>query len=126
MKYYLSLLLTLSFHKIVADQFDNVLSIDNISRSETVISIDSQIHIDYGLSYPITYEFSIPFESTNLKCYHKFQAQDSWDILQGKTSNDFFNGVDVVRFDYTNAIAYVSVGFSDLSDSIFIKITDNN
>ena len=126
MKYYLSLLLTLSFHKIVADQFDNVLSIDNISRSETVISIDPQIHIDYGLSYPITYEFSIPFESTSLKCYHKFQAQDNWDIFQEKTSNDFFNGLDVVRFDYTNGVAYVSVGFSDLSDSIFIKLTDNS
>ena len=126
MKYYLSLLLTLSFHKIVADQFDNVLSIDNISRSETVISIDSQIHIDYGLSYPITYEFSIPFESTSLKCYHKFQAQDNWNVLQEKTSNDFFNGLNVVRFDYTNGVAYVSVGFSDLSDSIFIKLTDNS
>ena len=120
MKYYLSLLLTLSFHKIVADQFDNVLSIDNISRSETVISIDPQIHIDYGLSYPITYEFSIPLESTNLKCYYKFQAENNWDIFQEKTSNDFFNGVDAVRFDYTNGVAYVSVGFSDLSDSIFI------
>ena len=126
MKYYLSLLLTLSFHKIVADQFDNVLSIDNISRSETVISIDPQIHIDYGLSYPITYEFSIPFGSTSLKCYYKFQGQDNWNIFQEKTSNEFFNGVDVVRFDYTNAIAYVSVGFSDLSDSIFIKLTDNS
>ena len=82
MKYYLSLLLTLSFHNVIADQFDNVLSIGNISISETVISIDPQTHIDYGLSYPITYEFSIPFGSTSLKCYHKFQAQDNWDILQ--------------------------------------------
>ena len=82
MKYYLSLLLTLLLHKISAGQFGNVLSIDKISRGETVISIDPQSHIDYGLSYPITYEFSIPFGSTSLKCYHKFQGQDNWNIFQ--------------------------------------------
>ena len=41
-----------------------------------------------------------------------------------KTSEDFFNGIDVVRFDYAENKAYVSIAFSDLSDSIFILITD--
>ena len=29
-----------------------------------------------------------------------------------------------VRFDYDQNIAYVSIGFSEISDSIMIKITD--
>ena len=38
----------------------SILSIENDSGNETVITVSSQSHIDYGLSYPITYEFSLP------------------------------------------------------------------
>ena len=43
-----------------------------------------------------------------------------------KTAEDFFNGIEAVRFDYDENTAYVSVGFSEFSDSIYIKLTDND
>ena len=111
---------------VPADQQSSFLSVNSGIRNETVISLDSQIHIDYGLSYPITYEMNIPLESTSLRSYKKFQENQDWTLMEEKTENDFFNGIDAVRFDYEEAIAYVSIGFSDDSDSIFIKIADDN
>ena len=92
----------------------------------TIISVDHQIHIDYGLSYPLTYEFSLPEGFENLKAYRKFQTEDNWEVMEEKTSDDFFNGIEVIRFDYESNIAFLSVGFSSISDSIFLKIMDLN
>ena len=102
----------------------SILSINN-TRNEMVITIDPQIHIDYGLAYPMTYEFIIPSGSANLQTYRRFKSDQDWSQITEKTTNDFFNGIETVRFDYDENMAYVSIGFSDLSDSIFIKIADN-
>ncbi len=126
MKYCLNITLFIFCQLAAADQQSSFLSVNSGIRNETVISLDSQIHIDYGLSYPITYEMNIPLESSNLRTYLKFQADQDWVLMEEKTENDFFNGIDAVRFDYEEGIAYVSIGFSDDSDSIFIKIADNN
>ena len=99
------------------------ISIDN-NRDMTIISVNNQIHTDYGLSYPVTYEFSLPENLENLNGYRKFQFLQYWDLIEEKTDQDFFNGIEAVRFDYDENIAYLSVGFSSVSDSIFIKFTD--
>jgi hypothetical protein len=117
---------SLFFCHLRGNDNSSILTIDTESRNETVISIDSQTHIDYGLAYPITYEFNIPLGSYNLRSYRKFQSNQNWSQIVEKTSDDFFNGIEAVRFDYNDNIAYVSIGFSDLTDSIFIKITDND
>ena len=108
---------------------DNNLSwnvfINNNERDEIIIVIDSQIHIDFGLSYPITYELSIPPNTLDLVAYVKFKSEQNWSPIAEKTSNDFFNGIEAVRYSYDENIAYVSIGFSELSDSIFVKITDS-
>jgi len=122
---YLFIISLLFFCQSQGNDNSSILTINNASTNETIISIDSQTHIDYGLSYPVTYEFNIPFESYNLKSYCKFLSNQDWSPIVEKTSGDFFNGIDAVRFDYDDNIAYVSIGFSDLSDSIFIKLTDN-
>ena len=101
------------------------LQIENGIRSEIIISIDSQTHSDYGLSYPITYEFIVPDNSSNLKAYRKFQKEQDWSLINEYTAEDFFNGIEAVRFDYYASTCFLSIAFSDLSDSIFIKITDN-
>ena len=103
-----------------------VLSIYNENRNETIITIDNQTHIDYGLAYPVTYEFTIPAESSDLQSYRRFQATQNWAQMVEKTTEDFFNGIEVVRFNYDADVAYVSVGFSEFSDSIFIKLMDND
>ena len=93
--------------------------------NQTIIITDGQAHIDYGLTYPVTYEFSIPQNSENLNAYRKYKDSQDWNLIEKKTSNDFFNGIEAVRFDYDGNIAYVSVGFSILSDTIYIKIENN-
>ena len=123
-KYCLIITIFILCQLVATDQQSSFLSVSRDIRNETVISLDSQTHTDYGLSYPITYEMNIPFESFSLRSYQKFQANQEWTLMEEKTENDFFNGIDAVRFDYEQGIAYVSVGFSDDSDSIFIKITD--
>ena len=95
------------------------------TRNDLIIVIDSQIHIDFGLSYPITYELSIPPNSFELKALVKFKSEQNWLPLSEKTSNDFFNGIEAVRYSYDENIAYVSIGFSEFSDSIFVKIIDS-
>lgn len=90
------------------------------------ISVDFTAHQDYGMSYPGTYVFNIPFGSANLSVYKKYLLSDNWTKLSQMNSNDYFNGIDAVRFDYTNNKAYVSVSFSDSSDNIFIRTEDIN
>ncbi|MEM3697185.1 MAG: hypothetical protein QXQ94_06770 [Candidatus Bathyarchaeia archaeon] len=88
------------------------------------ISINSTLHENYGLGYPVTYSFIIPRGSSNLKAYKRCSLIDNWVELIEKTPNDFFNGIECVRFDYTNNKAYVSVAFSSISDEIYIKVTN--
>ena len=107
------------------ENLSSSLFIDNSIRNEIIIVIDSQIHIDFGLSYPITYELSIPSNSFDLIAFVKFKSEQNWLPIPEKTSNDFFNGVEAVRYNYDENIAYVSIGFSEFSDSIFVKIIDS-
>ena len=120
------IILVISFiHNLFGmDSYSSTLSISNNIQNETIITVDSQTHIDYGLAYPITYEFIIPDEIDNLKAYCKFKSYEDWNQLIEKTSDDFFNGIEVVRFNYDENKAFVSVAFSDRSDSIFIMITN--
>ena len=61
----------------------------------------------------------------NLKAYKKNLESQSWSLMTTKVENDFFNGEEVVRFDYQNGITYVSVGFSIISDTIKVKLVNN-
>ncbi|MFL3013167.1 MAG: T9SS type A sorting domain-containing protein [Candidatus Neomarinimicrobiota bacterium] len=94
-------------------------------KASAVIIANSQAHIDYGLSYPVTYEFSIPQNSQNLYAYRKYKNSQDWNLIDEKSKDDFFNGIEAVRFDYEEYKAYVSVGFSVVSDTIYIKIENN-
>ena len=102
-----------------------ILSIQNNMRNEMTITIDSQTHIDFGLSYPVTYEINIPNGFQNLNAYKKYASSQNWNLIDKKTSDDFFNGIEAVRFDYDEQKVYISVGFSSISDTIFIKLEDN-
>ena len=93
-------------------------------KAFTIITTNSQTHIEYGLSYPITYEFSIPQDTQNLSAYKKYKNYQDWNLIEEKSKDDFFNGIDAVRFDYDEYKAYVSLGFSVVSDTIYIKIVN--
>ena len=88
-----------------------ILSIQSNMRNEMIITIDFQTHIDFGLSYPVTYEINIPNGSQNLKAYRKYSSSQNWNLIDKKTSDDFFNGIEAVRFDYDEQKVYISLGF---------------
>ena len=71
----------------------SILSIENDSVNETIITVSSQSHIDYGLSYPITYEFSLPLNSSDLYTYRKSRMNEEWTQIEQKTTDDCFNGI---------------------------------
>lgn len=103
-----------------------VYSTITLNATAYKISIDPSAHNNYGLGYPVTYVFLIPPNSTNLKAYRRYSPSQGWAQLEEKTAKDFFNGIECVRFNYSENKAYVSVAFSDISDDIYISITDAN
>jgi hypothetical protein len=110
---------------IYSQSLNRTVSVSNISGSEIIIAVDSLVHETYGLKYPYTYRISIPSGSSGLKAYRKFFSSMNWSQLTEKTGNDFFNGIDAIRFDYENNTAYLSAAFHAATDSLFIKISDN-
>lgn len=93
-------------------------------RSEWKISIDATKHDDYGLTYPVTYVFILPDGVTSAKALYKYTPAQGWTQFDVKTPSDFFNGINCVRWNYTNHLAYVSIRFNNDSHDIFLKFTD--
>jgi hypothetical protein len=58
--------------------------------------------------------------------YKRYIETHDWTQIAEKTSSDFFNGIEAVRFDYANNMAYVSVAFGSFCDEIQLKVTDNS
>ena len=108
------------------NRFSSLLSFQNNIQNEITITVETQTHLDFGLSYPITYELNLPSNSQNLNAYRKYNSSQSWNLVDKKTSDDFFNGIEAARFDYDGNKAYISVQFSSLSDTLFIKLEDND
>jgi hypothetical protein len=103
-----------------------VLFIRYTSANECLVVIPSNIHSDYGCSYPLTYQFDIPQSPGGLKAERRSLSAETWKEIPEKTANDFFNGIEAVRFDYLNGRAYVSVAFSSDSDSLFLRISESS
>lgn len=99
---------------------------DPLASGYIKLAVDSITHRDYGLVYPVTYQFSIPPGSQNLKVFKRYNESQEWTQINEKNSNDLFNGVEAVRFDYQNNKAYVSVGFSSVSDEIHLLVLNNS
>lgn len=78
-----------------------------VSHTFTVSTTDVQ---RYGLYCPLTFVFSIPQQTMSLDAYYKYETS-MWTRLPEKDSDDFFNGIECVRFDYVNDKAYVSAAF---------------
>ena len=89
------------------------------------ITVDPENQSRYGFVYPLTYVFSIPSNASDLKVWFRYDQVEPWIRLQEKTSDDLFNGIYAVRFDYTNEMAYVSIGFNGTSNIIQMRFTDS-
>jgi len=88
----------------------------------SISSIDCQ---KYGARYPITYVFDIPSGWTSGHVYYRYQESDPWVLMESKSSTDFFNGINASRFDFSSHKAYVSVGFGDVSNDIYLQMRIN-
>ncbi len=124
MKIKFILIIIISITTVVLAIPENIISVNRGIDNQYIITIHPQMHSDYGFIYPLTFEFTLPDNSTNLKAYKKHLFSQDWTILDTKTKEDFFNGPEVIRFEYNQNKAYVSVGFSSVSDTVFIKIAN--
>jgi hypothetical protein len=100
------------------------LSVSLTPNHEIVLSVDPALHNTFGLSYPVTYQIGIPSGSAGLLAFTRPSEGASWAQLTEKFPGEFFNGEEVVRFDYAAGIAYVSAAFDSTSDQLYLKITD--
>ncbi len=100
------------------------ISVHHNPNHEISIAVNPQIHRDYGLAYPMTYQIAVPAGSSDLRAWRKHLEAEEWAPITEKKPEDFFNGVEAVRFDYANHLAYLSVAFGETTDSIYIKITN--
>ena len=121
---WLFLVIVTCSHALAQDA--HIVTITPGSGYETTIIVNSQIHDEYGLAYPLTYEFSVPQASSGLRVYKRYAASAGWTQLVEKTSAEFFNALEVVRFDYAAARAFISVGFDSDSDTIHVMATDGS
>jgi hypothetical protein len=110
----------------VSAQPHAVLAVRETPTGELVVAVQSGFHSDYGCTYPLTYQLDIPQGVSALTIRKKFSTADSWKDISEKTSNDFFNGIEAIRFDYLHNRAYVSVAFSPDADSLFLAVSDKN
>lgn len=101
------------------------LHVDTTARSEVRFLIDSDFHTRFGLAFPVTYIIGIPRGIAGLTAFTRYDTNAAWVPLPTKTSNDFFNDSQVVRFDTSEGIAYVSASFAPESDFLAIRITDS-
>jgi hypothetical protein len=90
------------------------------------ISANAKDHEDYGLTYPVTYAFSIPYAQSNLVAYKRYSPTDAWQRVPERFSGETFSGIEAVRFDYAERKAYVSVAFSSWSDDIYVRVANSS
>jgi len=110
------------YHWIDTQNVNQVTSTSSLQDKVFKINISSTDRQYYGAKYPVTYVFDIPPSWTNAYAKFRFRETDSWTTMENKTSSDFFNGINAVRFDFSNHKAYVSIGFDNASNEIFLQI----
>ncbi len=76
----------------------------------------------YALSYPITYEISVPTNWTETYVYYKNTSTDDYTLMENKTRDTVWNGIDAYRKDLENDTVYVSKAFPQTSNDMYLKL----
>ncbi len=100
------------------------LSASMTPDSAFVLAIDPAFHVRYGCLYPITYRFQLAPGASGLVVERRRSCSAPWDTLPEKTPDDYFNGIEAVRFDYAGELAHVSASFAADSDSLYLRFLD--
>ena len=88
-----------------------IAAAESAAAAKFSITIDRAMWDKWGFQYPTTYVFHLGELATNAEVRRRDSRTASWTALEQKTADDFFNGVECVRFDRAAHRAYVSVGF---------------
>lgn len=86
------------------------------------IAIPDEPWRQWGFQYPVTYVFEFGAMQAEARVLWRDGASGDWTVLPAKTADDFFNGIECVRFDPKQSRAYVSVGFKG-SPTIELRFT---
>ncbi len=108
------------YKTIIASPIEIVQS----SIGQFIIVVDHQLHQDYGLKYPITYRFKLDSGNNSLTVWKKARQDDPYEMIPDRADTSFFNAVEAARLDENDQIVYVSVSFSELTDSLFLRMLD--
>jgi len=89
------------------------------------LTIDRDAWRKFEFRYPVTYVFAFDGSAHGVQVKRRDAKGDTWGSLEVKTPDDFFNGVEGVRFDAQSRRAYVSVGRGDTLRSPAFFAGDN-
>jgi len=112
-----SVMVNVSSNRNLSDCRLAILNNTISNGNEFTIRINSLIQDKFGLQYPATYVFDLSSVPSNIEVAYRDNMTDEWEILDEKTENDLFNGIECVRFNATEKKAYVSIGFN--SDNVY-------
>ena len=120
--WYVPLGLLYLYHWLAVENVTQVSSNETGQLETFNITINHESHRSFGAAYPASYVFNIPQNWTTANVYYRYKEQEPWQLLSQRKSTEFFNGVSDARFNFTENKAYVSIGFSNSSDNIFLRI----
>jgi hypothetical protein len=93
---------------------------DGVDNDSFTITISQNMVDKWEFRYPVTYIFNLSDVPSNAQVIFRDTFSDPWKLLPKKTENEFFNGIECVRFNSSEKKAYVSVGFNS-SNTIYLK-----
>jgi hypothetical protein len=91
--------------------------------NDFAVSVDERMRSKWGFKYPVTYAFHASHISQHTTVLRRDADSESWRPLDRKTAEDFFNGVECVRFAPGEGKAFVSVGFRN-TNRIQLRLVD--
>ena len=87
--------------------------------------LNSEIHENYGCKYPITYEFSVSNLDSAIAVTKSIMKNESGEYIPLRSRIENFNAVEALRIDMENNLIYLSIAFTEESDSVFIQFSEN-
>jgi len=96
--------------------------INNHNKIDVKINISSTDRNKWGLSYPMTYEISLPNSWTNVTVYYKNTSDGTYTQMIEKDRTTVWNGIDAYRKDLDNDRVYVSKAFPQTSNDMYLAI----
>jgi len=108
----------------IEDQLKPEMNISsrNDRRILAQTNISSTERNKYGLSYPVTYAFSVPHVWNNSFVFYKNLSTDNYTLMEEKTRDEYWIGIDAYRNNLTEHAVYVSKGFPQESNDLYFKI----